>query len=246
MIGAQERTGLLNNLGASLEAHAEFFRSKEDGSIRPGNMVDYLYDKSDSDNCVSIEELWRVVIEGFEETWPKTRTQLQGKSLGDAWPCDSLPTADFFLSFTSASERTFAGTHIVCFHKLSQWLTYSLIEPMQDNGLKFSSLHLMTGLAEYRNGGLIVDLGLITPKSETAFSDTHNIDSGFVVEWRALTVSLLDEIADRVRAKLNLSAEEFPLVKLLEGGTWKAGRKIAKELRDGSQPFNLKSDGTVF
>ena len=51
----------------------------------------------------------------------------------------------------------------------------------------------------------------------------------------------------QIRQIENLNAESFPLAKMLEGGTWHAGRKIAKKLReDGSPPFKLKSDGTVF
>jgi len=44
-----------------------------------------------------------------------------------------------------------------------------------------------------------------------------------------------------------VSAEEFPLAKVLEGGTWAAGREIAAELRDGATPpIRIDSDGTVF
>jgi hypothetical protein len=39
----------------------------------------------------------------------------------------------------------------------------------------------------------------------------------------------------------------LPLAKVLEGGTWAAGRIIARRLRaDGSPPLNVVSDGTVF
>jgi hypothetical protein len=45
-----------------------------------------------------------------------------------------------------------------------------------------------------------------------------------IVEWRALTLALLDEIGSSVRKTFGLSAEEMPLVKVLEGGTWKVTR----------------------
>jgi hypothetical protein len=39
----------------------------------------------------------------------------------------------------------------------------------------------------------------------------------------------------------------LPLAKILQGGTWAAGRKIARERRaDGSPPLRVVSDGTVF
>jgi hypothetical protein len=68
-----------------------------------------------------------------------------------------------------------------------------------------------------------------------------------VVEWRALTVALLDELAPKVRAhQLGLSAAQLPLACVLEGGTWAAGRVLAQRLRGGTPPLNIASDGTVF
>jgi hypothetical protein len=44
-----------------------------------------------------------------------------------------------------------------------------------------------------------------------------------------------------------LSAEQLPLARVLEGGSWRAGRLIARELRpDGGPPLQIHSDGTVF
>ncbi|MFL6664856.1 MAG: DUF1688 family protein, partial [Rhizobacter sp.] len=69
----------------------------------------------------------------------------------------------------------------------------------------------------------------------------------WVVEWRALTVALIDELAPLVRQSLGRSADELPLARILEGGTWAAGRQIAAELReDGAPPVRIESDGTVF
>jgi hypothetical protein len=68
-----------------------------------------------------------------------------------------------------------------------------------------------------------------------------------VVEWRALTVTLLDRLAILVRERLGKTADEFPLVKVLEGGSWAAGREIAfQQRRDGSPPLAVVSDGTLF
>ena len=53
---------------------------------------------------------------------------------------------------------------LVPFHKLSQWLSYSLVEPLEGAGLKVVGLDELTGLPEYRNGGLLVDAGALRPK----------------------------------------------------------------------------------
>jgi hypothetical protein len=68
-----------------------------------------------------------------------------------------------------------------------------------------------------------------------------------VIEWRAMTVALLDRLRPLVAKELGLSLEDFPLARLLEGGTWAAGRRLAKQLRaNGSPPISIVSDGTVF
>jgi hypothetical protein len=85
------------------------------------------------------------------------------------------------------------------------------------------------------------------PSEPSALEQLHTVDSLFIVEWRALTVALLDDIAERVRTRLDLDASRLPLACVLEGGTWAAGRRIARQKRaDGSPPLKIASDGTVF
>src|SRR6266508_4152286 len=144
--------------------------------------------------------------------------------------------------------RTGDETHqIVPFHKLSQWLAYSLIEPLEAAALTVERLDQLTALAEYRNGGLLVDLGVIRPRAAIDPRVQHDVASELIVEWRALTVVLLDTLLDLVRAKLGLDAS-FALPQLLQGGTWSAGRKIARARRppDGPPPIVVAADGTVF
>ena len=105
----------------------------------------------------------------------------------------------------------------------------------------------LTGLAEYRNGGLFLDCGVIEPRDPSLLRRPLDALSEPVVEWRALTVALLDRLASRVRERLGKSADDFPLACVLEGGSWAAGREIAFERRlDGSAPLQIVSDGTLF
>ena len=131
------------------------------------------------------------------------------------------------------------------FHKLSQWLSYSLLEPFEWAGVQVGGLDDLTGLPEYRNGGLLIDAGVIVPR-DTAFAAQPRLPSEpWVIEWRALTVALLDELAPRVREVLGAPA--LPLACILEGGSWAAGRQIAAERRaGGAPPVAIESDGTVF
>ncbi len=154
-------------------------------------------------------------------------------NLGDVWRHGAI-------------RRDDPSTGLVPFHKLSQWLTYSLVEPLEDAGITVTGLDALTGLAEYRNGGLMVDLGVLVPKDPAA-TGPHAVDSELVVEWRALTLALLDELAERVRRRLDRDADALPLVRILEGGTWAAGRRAARERRPGGgPPITVASDGTVF
>ena len=133
------------------------------------------------------------------------------------------------------------------FHKLSQWLSYSLVEPLEQIGAEVSNLDGLTGLAEYRNGGLFIDSGVLRLKKDAFLTVAHKPDAELIVEWRGLTVALLDRLAEEIRTYLNLAADDLPLARILQGGTWSAGRKIAAELRpNGGPPIRLDSDATVF
>nr|WP_199329765.1 URC4/urg3 family protein [Leptolyngbya sp. FACHB-1624] len=224
LVGLEGRSTLLQKLGQTIEQSPDLF-----GEVpRPGNLVDYLIAHADQGKLSAVVVL-NAVLTGLGEIW-SGRLSIDGVNLGDVWKHSSL-----------------SGDQLVPFHKLSQWLTYSLLEPLQDLGLKIIDLDQMTGLPEYRNGGLCLDLGLLQLKDSKLAEISHAADSELIVEWRALTVCLLDRIAATIRKKLDLTPESLPLVKVLQGGTWTAGRKIAAALRPGgTPPIQISSDGTVF
>lgn len=228
LVGLEGRAGLLQTLGRSLHRYPHLF-----GQERPrlGNLVDALLPQV-VDQRLPATAVFDVVLEGLSDIWPG-RVAIAQVNLGDVWPHPRLPDGGL-------------GSQLVPFHKLSQWLTYSLLEPLQSLGITITDLDALTGLAEYRNGGLCVDLGLLQPKHAGVVSDRHLPGSEVIVEWRALTVVLLDQIAATIRQTRQQDATQLPLVKILEGGTWAAGRRIAAELRDGSPPLQIQSDGTVF
>ncbi len=238
LIGLQGRLNLMQQLGHNLAHHPTLFGSH---NPRPGYLVNYLLDQA-QDGQLDASIVLSAVLEGFSDIW-SGRITLAGVNLGDVWVHSALTQA----SFHAPSSDSPQVTALVPFHKLSQWLTYSLLEPLQDLGLEITGLDVLTGLPEYRNGGLCVDLGLLQIKDPIVLQQAHLPGSEVIVEWRALTVILLDRIADAIRHKLNLTAADLPLVKILQGGTWTAGRQIAAELRpNGSPPIQSESDGTVF
>jgi len=225
LVGISGRLKLLQKLGQAVVCSPNLFGNE---NPRPGNLVNYLLGKSENGQLAAAT-VFSAVLEGFSEIWPG-RLEVAGVNLGDVWRHPSV-----------------SDDGLVPFHKLSQWLTYSLLEPLQELGLVITGLDALTGLPEYRNGGLCIDLELINVKDLEVWRSPHSVASEVIVEWRALTVILLDYIAATVREKLNMTAEEMPLVKILQGGTWTAGRKIAAELRTGgTSPIQIDSDGTVF
>ena len=228
--GAAGRASLLNRLGAVVGSRPDLFALAD--SPRPGGLFDVLA-RNASHGEVSAAAVLELLLEGLGPIWPN-RPSLDGVSLGDCW-------------VHPAFNGAHAADHYVPLHKLSQWLAYSLLEPLEKAGLRVVDVGALTGLAEYRNGGLFVDLEVLVPRDRAVFARVHDVADPFIVGWRSTTVALLDELAPLVAERLGLRGEEFPLARVLEGGTWAAGRLIARQRRaDGGPPFQISSDGTVF
>lgn len=216
LLGLSGRCQLLNALGQNLLGA---------GFTRPSDLLGPLPE------AVTATHILHLLLDQFSSIWP-SRLSFEGQPLGDVWHHSALGSAGDPDSF-------------VPFHKLSQWLTYSLIEAVEHSGRTVTEVNALTGLPEYRNGGLLLDMGLISLKDPDDQNKAHRAESELIIEWRALTIVYLDQIADLVRTQLGLDEIEFPLAKVLEGGTWQAGRELAAE-RGGLPPLTLDSDGTVF
>src|SRR6185312_16016136 len=103
-----------------------------------------------------------------------------------------------------------ASEGLVPFHKLTQWLAYSLFEPFEWAGIAVTDRDALTALAEYRNGGLLVDSGVLQLANGADRDAQWAQGDEIVVEWRALTVTLIDELAQHVRAELD--RPQLPLI----------------------------------
>jgi Protein of unknown function (DUF1688) len=230
LAGLSGRADLLRRLGRTVLTAPEIFGHND--TPRPGGLFDHLAALAQNGK-IAAPVILSEILTHLGPIWP-ARLTLGGIALGDCWKHSALKTDD-------------ETSGLVPLHKLSQWLSYSLIEPLQWAGLEVTDIDGLTGLAEYRNGGLFIDAGVLSLRDPAAVSREHTVDSELVVEWRALTVALLDRLADIIRARLNMDRESLPLAKILQGGTWAAGRAIARQLRpDGGPPLKVISDGTVF
>jgi hypothetical protein len=230
LVGLEGRAALLARLGQATAAAPAVFGAAD--TPRPGGLFDHLAAKAE-DGRLPATAILAAVLAHLGPIWP-SRVTLGGIALGDCWHHPLIRAGD-------------ASDGLIPFHKLSQWLSYSLIEPLESAGLTVTHVDGLTGLPEYRNGGLFVDMGVIALRDTAMAAADNRVDSALVVEWRGLTVALLDAIAPLVRERLGLSAADFPLARVLEGGTWAAGRRLARERRaDGGPPIRVVSDGTVF
>ena len=230
LAGIDGRAALLARLGRCMLDRPEIFARSD--HARAGGLFDYFAGLA-KDGLLPAPAILQALLVHLGPIWAG-RIALGGVPLGDTWRHSAIKRAD-------------ATDGLVPLHKLSQWHAYSLIEPLQTAGVTVTDIDDLTGLAEYRNGGLFVDTEVLVLRDPSQAERSHPVDAELIVEWRALTVALLDRLAPLVRDEIGLSAQQFTLGQMLEGGTWAAGRKLAAMKRpDGGPPFRVLSDGTVF
>ncbi|MBV9970989.1 MAG: URC4/urg3 family protein [Xanthobacteraceae bacterium] len=230
LAGLAGRAELLRRLGHTVAAAPQVFGTADEP--RPGGLFDHLAGLAEH-RRIEAATILRELLIHLGPIWPSRET-LGDIALGDCWRHPAIRRDD-------PTDR------LVPFHKLSQWLAYSLIEPLEQAGIAVTNIDGLTGLAEYRNGGLLIDTGTLVFRDPADAARKHDVSSPLVVEWRALTVALLDRLAALIRTRLGRDAAILPLGRILQGGTWSAGRALAAKLRpDGSPPVAVISDGTVF
>ena len=121
LVGLAGRAALLRNLGAALRRQPELFGT----DARPGNMFDGWQSYA-AHGGLSAGQVLTTVLEAFASIWPG-RLTLGGENLGDVWPHPMLH-----------GEGPAAG--LVPFHKLSQWLCYSLVEALEQSSITVTGL----------------------------------------------------------------------------------------------------------
>ncbi|MDB5752398.1 MAG: hypothetical protein JWP65_2819, partial [Ramlibacter sp.] len=233
LVGLDSRAVLLRRLGEVMAEQPEVFG--EPG--RPAGIFDMIVTPFGSTDApptaeVAAHDILSQILQSLSGIWPASNA-IATVPLGDCWRHAAV-----------RGEGLTDGW--VPFHKLSQWLTYSLLEPFEWAGVRTRGLDALTALPEYRNGGLMIDSGLLRLRDEGLARQVWQPGDELIVEWRALTLALLDEVAHEVRGMLHLDTQRLPLACVLEGGSWAAGRALAQRHRGGLPPLQVASDGTVF
>ncbi|MDH5581515.1 MAG: URC4/urg3 family protein [Bdellovibrionales bacterium] len=219
--GLEGRLELLKRLGEVLIKNKSFTNNRPSGILM-----------SLASPIIDAPEFLHLILIELKDIWPQG-DKINDQGLGDVW---------YYRPF---GERNDIDAYIP-FHKLAQWLTYSIFELLIENKYIINNISGLTGLAEYRNGGLFIDSGFLIQKPNVDINIKWKADSEIIIEWRAITLVLLDKLHESIREKIGLSKEAYPLVRTLEGGTWKAGRELANKLRNGLPPIDIIRDGTIF
>ena len=159
------------------------------------------------------------MLDAWARIWPGP--PLAGVALGETWT--HAPPA------TTAPPRF----GLVPFHKLSQWLSYSLFEPLEGAGVTITEIDELTGLPEYRNGGLFLDAGVLELVDRGNASCTHEVSWSEARHRMARVDGRVARRLGRVVREEALSTLELPFARILEGGSWRAGRVIAQRAARG-------------
>lgn len=172
---------------------------------------------------ISVKSLLASLIELMNGVWP-ARFNRDGMSYGDVFELEGV---------------------LYPFHKLTQWMVYSLMDALTFLRYKVVDEDSLTALPEYRNGGLLVDFEVLALRQNQAGKKIYRPEDPEIIEWRALTIAAIDGLLPAVRSALGCS--DFSLAQLLEAGTWALGRELAIRKRPlGDSPIALELDGTVF
>ncbi len=158
LVGLSGRAELLRALGRRVLTRPDVFARND--SPRPGGFFDHLAAKAEN-GVIPAPLILSEILREFGPIWP-SRLSLGGVPLGDCWRHPAMATDD-------------ASGELVPLHKLSQWLAYSLIEPLIKAGFTVTDIDGLTGLAEYRNGGLFVDTGVLVLRDAKQAGREHDV-----------------------------------------------------------------------
>lgn len=239
VVGLDARAAMLARLGHALQDEAARDAARGlPAQARPGLLFDRITGYG-TRQAVSATEVLGHVLRVFLSVWP-AGSKVQGLPAGDVWPHLWAGSA----VAGQLQDRTTEGW--VPFHQLAQWITCSLLEPLTWAGIRVTAVEALTALPDARNAGLLIDAGVIVPRDPRLLARTWKPQDELVIEWRAMAVVLLDELAVLVRQRLGLTAEQLPMPCFMEGGSAAAGAEWARSLRpDGTPPVRVEGDGIL-
>jgi hypothetical protein len=218
--GLEDRVILLRRLGEVMAEQPQVFG---DGG-RPGGLYDFLVAPFGPESPPQTAEV------GAHDVLSQLLISLSGLTANDN-QVGGVPLGDCWRHPAVRADGPSGGW--VPLHGLAQWLTYSLIEPLHWCGVTVGGLDSLTALADEANGSLLIDTGVLRLREPGRVPAEWHASDELIVEWRACTVSLMDEVVARVRGELHVDAQRLPPGCILQGGCVPASRELAGRLRGG-------------
>lgn len=208
---------LLKRLGEATGMRPDLFETGNE--TRPGILVDKLAGNAGG-AAIDLSECLAELQNGLSPMWAG------GASLGD------VVLGDAFRH--SALLQDEAGPGIVPFHLVPQEMAYALVEPFAWAGLETAALDSLTGLANLEHALLFLDAGVVSLKTspDNPLDGQPALDRA--IELRAVCTGLMDRLAAALRQELDAPAEALPLTCVMEGGTIRAGEKVASDRHEFS------------
>jgi hypothetical protein len=256
--GLEARAAVLTRLGEVLQEQAE----RLGGLARPARLIDTLTG-AEGGPCLTATQVLREVLRVHAPAWT-SGSRVLGLPAGDVWShlwagaatgTASAAADSGGAAAPAPSDRATSGW--VPFHLLGQWMTYSLAEPLGWAGLQVSGLEALTALPEIALGARLLDAGVIVLRDPQDLGKTYKPSSELVVEWRALTVTLMDELAALVRGLPERSAQREAAGRHHAGAAWMSDLPLTLGLalllgglsgrgEDAAPSLKVDSDGTLF
>ncbi|MCB2055229.1 MAG: DUF1688 family protein [Geminicoccaceae bacterium] len=186
----------LTTLASTLDAHPDFFSAPG----RFGGLLDRL---PTGDDPATIDA--RTVFAATEPLTPalaRGGVRIAGRETGDVRRLEGI-----------APNREHAG--LVPLHAARQQLVLDLSDPLAEAGVTMVNLQALTASATAASCDHMLTLGLVVPRHAAVGRLVHPMGSDIAVELRALTVALVDRLADRVRQTLDIEAGRLPAVAMM-------------------------------
>jgi hypothetical protein len=190
-------------------------------SGRPSAIVDRLFTLADAGQVVTAQDVLSAVLDFLSPVWSGNSADRGLR--GDVW---HLPEVSANLPI----------------HRMAQWVAHSLIPVVEASGFAINNDQPLSGLAGYRNAGVLVDAGVLVER--TPDGKVYDLGDPKIVTWRSATVALLTELQTAIQEAAACRVEDIPLPRV-HGLAWRMGRQLAGAARAGGGPPIVVTSDTV-
>ena len=193
---------------------------------------------------VTASALFKSLLTALTPAWPSA--PVQGLPAGDVWShrwAGEAVGADLGANLATDLGTDLGTSGWVPLHAAAQALVGALALPLQHAGYGLTGLQTLTASADCNTSALLLAAGVIVPRQQRLLSQTLKLGDEAVIECRALTVTLFDELTEKVSSLLQPAS-----------GTNAAGLQVAEVVHataavlagGGAPSLRIAGDGALF